>query len=267
MSTLALTRALEKLGYLAAINEGTRSLPASGYRINTRKSGKTEQFVIDMKDNIELVPLDTRKDEAAVLVMIKDNEAPYGQQNIAKMLLGHDERQLFVAAVPRDSKDVLDAKDKLKPGLVRAVETKAGVKKTKLNKHKNEARVRQGDFFFVPTTDEVNEQVILRNEPLNRGRGASHMVDEMVRIGGQAGYEKRGNFITVGQFNRLQEKDKFGWRQARRNPTVYVRGRVRHNEHKTVILKTWHRVFPNTEATAALDIYGNPVLGRIAFTD
>ena len=92
------------------------------------------------------------------------------------------------------------------------------------------------------------------------------MVDEMVRVGGEEGYERRGNFITVTQFNRLQEKDKTGWRQARRNPTVFVRGRIRHDEHKTVILKTWHRVFPNTE-TSSLDVYGNPVLGRIAFTD
>jgi hypothetical protein len=266
MSTLALTKALEKLGYLATINESNRSLPSSGYRIDTRKVGKSEEFVIDTLENIDLVPLDTSPAEDAVLVMIKDNDAPVGKQNIAKMLLGHDERQLFVAAVPRHSKDVLDAKDRLKPGAVVEAEKDARVKDKKKNKHRNEARIRQGDFFFVPTNDEVDERVILKNEPLNRGRGNSHMVDEMVRSGGQAGYERRGNFISEAEFNRLQEKDKFGWRAARRNPTVYVRGRIRHDEHKTVILKTWHRVFPNTE-TSSLDIYGSPVLGRIAFTD
>jgi hypothetical protein len=33
----------------------------------------------------------------------------------------------------------------------------------------------------------------------------------------------------------------------RRNPRVYVRGRVRHPDHKTVVLDGWHEVFSNTE--------------------
>jgi hypothetical protein len=33
----------------------------------------------------------------------------------------------------------------------------------------------------------------------------------------------------------------------RRNPTVYVRGRVRHVDHKTVVLDGWHQVLSNTE--------------------
>ena len=33
----------------------------------------------------------------------------------------------------------------------------------------------------------------------------------------------------------------------RRNPKVYVRGRVRHPDHKTVMLDGWHEVLSNTE--------------------
>ena len=33
----------------------------------------------------------------------------------------------------------------------------------------------------------------------------------------------------------------------RRNPTVYVRGRVRHRDHRTVELNGWHQVLSNTE--------------------
>ncbi|WP_171468849.1 hypothetical protein [Frigoriglobus tundricola] len=33
----------------------------------------------------------------------------------------------------------------------------------------------------------------------------------------------------------------------RRNPGVYVRGRVRHAGHATIILHGWHRVVMNTE--------------------
>ena len=33
----------------------------------------------------------------------------------------------------------------------------------------------------------------------------------------------------------------------RRNPGVYVRGRVRHADHATITLHGWHRVLMNTE--------------------
>jgi hypothetical protein len=33
----------------------------------------------------------------------------------------------------------------------------------------------------------------------------------------------------------------------RRHPTVYVRGRVRHRDHETVVLNGWHQVVMNTE--------------------
>jgi hypothetical protein len=36
----------------------------------------------------------------------------------------------------------------------------------------------------------------------------------------------------------------------RRNAAVYVRGRVWHADHKTVVLNVWHRVSMNTEFLA-----------------
>jgi hypothetical protein len=38
----------------------------------------------------------------------------------------------------------------------------------------------------------------------------------------------------------------------RRGAEVYVRGRVWHADHKTVVLHGWHRVHMNTENEAAL---------------
>jgi hypothetical protein len=35
-----------------------------------------------------------------------------------------------------------------------------------------------------------------------------------------------------------------------REPSVYVRGRVWHPDHKTIVLDGWHRVFMNTEREA-----------------
>jgi hypothetical protein len=36
----------------------------------------------------------------------------------------------------------------------------------------------------------------------------------------------------------------------RRNASVYVRGHIRHADHKTIILHGWHRVLMNTENQA-----------------
>ena len=39
----------------------------------------------------------------------------------------------------------------------------------------------------------------------------------------------------------------WGWRMMRRNPGVYVKGRIRHTDHATITLHGWHRVLMNTE--------------------
>jgi hypothetical protein len=45
-----------------------------------------------------------------------------------------------------------------------------------------------------------------------------------------------------------------------RNPDVYVRGRVRHADHRTIFLNGWHRVLMNTEFQAQ-------ALRNVAFLD
>ena len=45
---------------------------------------------------------------------------------------------------------------------------------------------------------------------------------------------------------RPQAKN-WGWRVMQRNAEVYVRGRVRHADHRTITLHGWHRVLMNTE--------------------
>ena len=39
----------------------------------------------------------------------------------------------------------------------------------------------------------------------------------------------------------------WGWRTMRRNPGVYVKGRIRHADHATITLHGWHQVLMNTE--------------------
>ena len=43
------------------------------------------------------------------------------------------------------------------------------------------------------------------------------------------------------------EARRWSWEMRRRDPVVYVRGRISHPDHKTVLLRGWHRVHMNTE--------------------
>ncbi len=45
--------------------------------------------------------------------------------------------------------------------------------------------------------------------------------------------------------------DNFGLRIMVRNPTVYARRYVRHDDHATIKLEGWHRVFINAELTGS----------------
>jgi hypothetical protein len=44
---------------------------------------------------------------------------------------------------------------------------------------------------------------------------------------------------------------KWRWDVRVRGAGVYVQGRVRHKDHKTIVLDGWHHVHMNTESEAA----------------
>ena len=48
--------------------------------------------------------------------------------------------------------------------------------------------------------------------------------------------------------------DRVGLRTMVKNPTVYVRGHVRHDYHAIIKLDGWHRVFINAEFTGSNSI-------------
>ena len=93
-----------------------------------------------------------------------------------------------------------------------------------------------------------------RNEPLRRGNGGKpHWAEFCYRTGGETVYvcSRHPNGVTEAQYKGIlagNPKAKgWGWRAMRRNPGVYVRGRVRHADHATITLHGWHRVLMNTE--------------------
>jgi hypothetical protein len=42
----------------------------------------------------------------------------------------------------------------------------------------------------------------------------------------------------------------YAWRRMTRDAEVYARGEVRHRDHKTIDLVSWHRVYMNRERFA-----------------
>ena len=239
-------------------------------RLDVRGAIGRQKFIASLGEDMELVVLDSNKKENGILVMLKDHQARHDRQNVSKMLLGHDERQLFVAAVPLHTRNVAEAKDLLKPGRVVDAERQAGVKAKDKNRRKTKAWLRQGDFFFVPAPNveivDSWKNKIHRHEPINQRGGRSHIVEELYRIGGEGGYANGSRWITTNQYQKLSSEEQFGWRWAPRNPRAYARGRVTHPEHATIILKGWHEICPNTEA-AARDRFGRPVWRNMAFID
>jgi hypothetical protein len=163
---------------------------------------------------------------------------------------------------------VVQAKEALKPSEVRTAQARRGLGAEAGNRRKNQAFRRQGEWFFIPAPNLlVDERSVLRNEPLQRSNGGKpHWVEFCYRTGGVQVFvcPRRPNGVTETQYLRLLAADpaarQWGWRSMRRNPEVYVRGHVRHADHKTIVLHGWHRVLMNTEGQSR-------ALRNVAFLD
>ncbi len=187
-----------------------------------------------------------------------------------KFLCGHDERHWFVAAVPERANvsSVRTAFDALKPPEIHWLEQKLGVKHQKRNHRRNDAFVRQGEWFFVPLEQQTTLDLrwMLRNEPISRGRGKPHICEELVRLDGELVYvsNRYPQGLTESEHSRMLDRNPklrhLHWVAQRRNPMVYVRGRVRHPDHKTNCLVGWHQVMMNTE-------YQSLAMRHVAFLD
>ena len=119
----------------------------------------------------------------------------------------------------------------------------------------------------------VNEKMVLSpkgGEPLvlagQRGGNKPHRAQYAYILGGIRVYVTRAPWsakISDSDRQRLvtglteKEKSKFisenpvakswSWTPMTRNPELYVRGWIRHPDHKTIILKEWYRVAVNAE--------------------
>lgn len=247
----------------------TRRRQSDEYAIDIQRDGHGEFFELRaaerLNDTLDVSVLQTDKRGRHLLLLVRRPQA-----KLDRFLCGHDERHWFVAAVPGGASSVAQAKEALKPAFVRTRQNQLGVPTRLRNLRKNEVFRRQGEWFFVPVSawmrDPINEKFVLRNEPLRRGAGKPHVVEEVHRVGGELVYvcPNRPNGLTDAQYRRLLWDNpgaaSWGWQALRRNPRVYARGTVRHSDHATITLPDWHRVMLNTETET-------PTMRNVAFID
>ena len=219
--------------------------------IRTDRDGEFFEIRGGSSEDARIEVLDVQPADRHLLLMVRQ------QGEKAKFLCGHDERHWFVAALPESAPvgTVRAAKEALKPAEVRAAQARLGLGATAGNRRKNAAFRRQGEWFFIPAPRlTVHDAWVLRDEPITRGNGSKpHRCEFCYRVGGEPVYVCRvhPNGVDAARYHQIlradPEAEGWGWRVMNRNPLVYVRGRIRHPDHKTIALHGWHRVVMNTE--------------------
>ncbi|MFH2007235.1 MAG: hypothetical protein ABI333_11660 [bacterium] len=245
---------------LEVLRELTRGARREGLSIDVIEAGpRGDSFAIAVETDVELQVLDCQPRLRHLLLMAK--RADSGAL-IGKYLCGHDERHWFVAGVGREATNVRTAVESLKPDAVRQEQKR--VRPKRRNRRHNPAFVRQGEWFFLPAPDfDPGGRQVLSDEPLVRGQGKPHRAQHLVRYGGRQVYvtQRHPNGLSEAAYRRLLAQNPaargWGWRVMVRDPQVYVKGAIRHPDHKTVMLQHWYRVLVNeevfTQSVAFLD--------------
>jgi hypothetical protein len=219
--------------------------------VQADRKGEFFEIVRPAGTEAEVAVLDVQPADRHLLLLVREGKEK------SKFLCGHDERHWFVAGIPEAAPvgTVRQAKEALKPVEVRAAQARKRLKGEARNRRKNAAFVRQGEWFFLPVPGfVVDEKLVLTAEPLRRGNGGKpHWAEFCYRTGGETVHvsSRYPNGVTWEQYRVIlagsPTAKRWGWRTMRRNPGVYVRGRVRHADHATITLNGWHRVVMNTE--------------------
>jgi len=241
---------------------GSMSPSAGPFSVNVEGTGKREHFVltIDPDANVEFDALDVSPETRHMILQARpiNIENTKNAPRTEKFLCGHDEMHFFAASVPSTVTKVRDAKDRLMPQGVQEHVRNVGLNRKEKFKRKNQAYIRQGEWFFIPEPGKtIDKKFILYNEPLIRpGGGKPHMMGECYREGGTTVWTKGSlmNVLSVSQYDQLTKRDSkeaMRYRQMRRNPMVWCRGKIKHPDHHTIDLGyVWHRVSVNGEIRA-----------------
>jgi hypothetical protein len=225
-------------------------------RVNVLRDDSGEYFEITHRHDVIVDVVDVRRADRHLLLLAR-NGGWLGDEQPSKFLCGHDERAWFVAAIPETASvsNVQDAKDALKPEAVWESIRAHGVPPHKRDSRRTKAFVRQGEWFFIPRSEaRIDQKDALRDEPIRRGAGKAHTCQLMYRFGGEQVHVSRrySNGLTTAEYRELSPSDRAHerWTTMRRGARVYVKGAIRHPDHKTIWLSDWHEVVMNTETRA-----------------
>ena len=236
--------------------QGDRSwINPTDYSLDIQRDSNGEFFELrvptHLSDTLDVTVMQSEPKQRHLLLFVRK---PGDKPQLDRFLCGHDEREWFVAAVPGGVSSVRQAMDALQPAPVRQALASHNVSIKKRNARKNRAFRRQGEWFFIPEPSlVVDDKLVLRNEPLRRGAGKPHMVEQLFRTGGETVYvsSKHPNGLLPAAYKRLLKTDpsaaRWAWRMMRRDMGGYACGAVSHADHATITLPFWHRVMMNTE--------------------
>lgn len=247
---LELHNKFARMGARLKVADRLRSAAAISLNILSDKDGEFFEIARQAGTDAEVAVLDVQPQDRHLLLLVREGK----DKN--KFLCGHDERHWFVAAIPEKAPvgTVRQAKEALKPVEVQVIQARKGLRGKARFSRKNAAYIRQGEWFFLDASGlVVDEKLVLKNEPLSRGRGKPHWADFCYRTGGESVHvcSRHSNGVTDATYRRILANNpkakNWGWRTMRRNPGVFVRGRIRHPDHKVIVLHGWHRVVMNTE--------------------
>lgn len=232
MDTHLLRKRFALVGARVKVSRLDTSHARAGIDIRRDEEGEFFDIRLASAERVEYEVIDAQPRLRHLLLMARGGDFK------EKFLCGHDERHWFVSAVPyANVSTVVGAMEALQPFEVRQ-RVRRRVKRVKNRlRRRNKAFVRQGEWFFVPVEDgeALRATLRLRNVPLRRDdRGKPHVCEEACFAS-----------ETVGGHSHM-----------------YVRGRVSHPDHKTIVLREWHRALLNTEHAAP-----EPALDRVVFHD
>jgi hypothetical protein len=144
--------------------------------------------------------------------------------SVRRFLCGMDEAHLFIAMLPGEATTVSDAHASLRDSRVDELEEKAPV-----------PTIRQGEWFFVAIPDdeerEINE-LARRVLPVRRNIGIAQAA-RIRRIGRE---HIADEVLVVPSMKTIEDL------------AIYVRGAVRHPDHRTIVLPHWRRTIVNLES-------------------
>ena len=129
-----------------------RTMP---FTVDVKRFGRNEFFELRVEEGVDVNFKVLQIDPADRHMLLMAEEPRFNEKtgqkmtpNQSRFLVGHDERHWFAAGIGSAVSTVKAAKDSLKPTEVRELEH--GVKSKSRHDRRNEVRVRQGEWFFIP---------------------------------------------------------------------------------------------------------------------